>query len=252
MSYSNWINRVINLPRNSDFCLEDVTETVTIEQAEIKFIIKEAPGPDKLHGRLSRPRPFVAFKAPGLSSNYELDDKHRNILRREYEQYPDVMEQAYESLAIKFRHISEVSRELIQTQIQNELAEVVTRKLTGLTKIDDYLPEYLQFKTLLKKQLQARFNQFIETPVNDIILASGKPSLISLTIAEDQLEWNILNRYSTSISIQWRSVSMRPTLENFYEAAVRDMYFASINMPMFGQIITSRLRKIIDALQETA
>jgi hypothetical protein len=153
---------------------------------------------------------------------------------------------ALSSLREKIGLLSERSKGLLESQVGDEIVQLVTRRLTG-GEVED-----ATLKTLLVKQVEMRLGECVGVPVRELLQRAPKVTVKRLDVEESDLSWEYQAGFE--ISLHWKEVSFRwddqnkrgNVAMNLDTLSVRDTFLYLVNLPPFGQMITRRLAKMME------
>ena len=264
MSYTEWLRDLSALPKTAEFCLMDVEERVSVGSRVLNFLITEAKGQDVDDSRrrgqtkeVCRPRIYVYCGTHRLESIeiceplQTVDKKCINTydfsLHEFYMMQSRLCESVLASLTTKIGVISERSGALLESQLGDEIVKLVTAKLQGVDVGLDSL------KSLLISQIKSRMPKDVIQPVNRIIRRDNKVQRLSVRENPD-LIWDYTARDSNGmiLKVTWKGIVLgwdgsSASISGTPEAVcARDTFLFIANLPSFGQMIATRLAKIME------
>ena len=269
MSYTDWLRELSKLPKTAEFCLTDVSERISAGNRVINFVITEAKGQDGTSRRgqtkeVCRPRMFVSVEgdlAEVIDHRIEItepvaaiDKKFINecswSLHEFYVMQSRLCESVLSSLTRKIAVISERSTALLESQLGDEVVKLVTQKLEGVDV------GMASLKTLLISQITSRMMNDVIRPVRRKL--PGREVGAKLNVLEFQenheLTWQLKqdDGEPMGLTITWKGIVLtwvrdHAVVSGAEEAVcVRDTFLFIANLPSFGQMIATRLAKIME------
>ncbi len=267
MSYTEWLRELSKLPKTAEFCLTDVSERISAGTRVINFLITEAKGNDlddtRRRGQtkeVCRPRMYVCVEGAEDTSSKRIeitepvaaiDKQFINecswSLHEFYVMQSRLCESVLSSLTTKIGVISERSASLLESQLGDEVVKLVTQKLEGV----DVGMQSL--KTLLLRQIVSAMPQQIVRPINRVVSRQSKLQRMEFQETED-LFWKYESMASNRMGVYltWKGITLAWTgqsavVEGAEEVVcVRDTFLFIANLPSFGQMIATRLAKILE------
>jgi len=269
MSYTEWLRELSKLPKTAEFCLTDVTERISTGNKVLNFVITEAKGSDvddaKRRGQtkeVCRPRMYlgigdvdmsdpsggrIEIKEPVGQLDKQCINAFSESLHEIYIIQSRLCESVLSSLTTKIGVISERSTALLESQLGDEVVKLVTQKLSGL----DVGMQSL--RTLLISQITSAMPKQVIQPVHRLVIRNNNIQHLTMKESED-LWWDYqasdVNRMN--LTINWKGITLAwngqiASIGGAEETVcVRDTFLFIANLPSFGQMIATRLAKILE------